>query len=210
MGTNQERLDALAYGNRKECLLHISRYFFAADKIGDLHAIYKIETVLDAACGLGYGSFILTANLPRAKVTGLDLAETAILHCRALYKRPNVEYVCADILEAPQVDAIVSMETIEHVADWQEVFSSLVTKSKVLIFSVPWKQMANSESKMYHKAFGLYDQSFLDLIPESHIAEWYCQRRVDTVVLPLEEINEEQRAFLIGVVRRDLGGPKKK
>jgi len=209
MGTNQERLDALAYGNRRECLLHISRYFFAADKIGELGAAYKIETILDAACGTGYGCLILIANHPGRQVTGLDLSETAILHCRALYARQNVKYLCADLLEAPQADAIVSMETIEHVANWQEVFSLLVVKSKVFIFSVPWKQMANSESKMFHKAFGLYDQSFVDLIPEDHIAEWYCQRRIDAAILPLEEIGEEQRAFLIGIVRKDIGAKKK-
>lgn len=210
MGSNQERLDALAYGNRQECFLHISRYFFAADKIGELRDAYKIETILDAACGLGYGCLILIANHPDKKVTGIDLSETAILHCRALYQRPNVEYVCTDILEAPGADAIVSMETIEHVANWQEVFSSLVVRSKVLIFSVPWKQMANPESKKWHRTFGLYDQSFADLIPEDRVAEWYCQRRFDAAILPLNDIGEEQRAFLIGVVRKKLEGAKKK
>lgn len=202
MGTNQERLDALAYGNRVECLLHISRYFFAADRIGEFQAGYNIQSILDAACGLGYGSLILGANHPRASIVGLDLSESAILHCKTLYQRPNVEFVCSDILDAPESDAIVCMETIEHIANWQEAFHSLVTKSKVLIFSVPWKQMANVESKKYHKAFGLYDQSFLDLIPEDYIAEWYAQRRVDTAILDLAEIPEQQRAFLIGVVRR--------
>ena len=209
MGTNRERLDALAYGDRKECLLHISRYFFAADKIGEMCEAYKIESILDAACGLGYGCLILIANHPNKRVTGLDLSETAILHCKALYARRNVEYVCGDILKAPRTDAIVCMETIEHVPNWQEVFAYLVATSKVLIFSVPWKQMANPESKMFHKAFGLYDQSFADLIPEDHVAEWYCQRRIDAAILPLEEIGEEQRAFLIGVVRKDIGAKKK-
>jgi SAM-dependent methyltransferase len=204
MSGQTERLDALAYGNRRECLLHIRRYFFAADQVGNYREAYEIETILDAACGHGYGCFILSGNHPTKRIVGIDISGAVIRSCKALYDRKNISYVQRDVNEAPKADAIVSMETIEHVPNWQDVFSHLVSVSKILIFSVPWKQLANPESKMFHKAFGLYDQSFADLIPEGKVAEWYCQRRYDAEILPISEVPEDIRAFLIGVVREKL------
>jgi len=195
-------MDALAYGHRTECLLHIARYFFTADKIGEFQAIYKIKSILDAACGLGYGTEILKRNHPDKEVIGLDHDEAAIAHCQALYTTGfGIKYICLDIMEAPAADAITSLETIEHIVDWQAAFAHLQRKSKLLIFSTPWKELATVAGKQFHRAFGLYDESFTDLIAPDRVVDWYCQRRLDARILPLEEVVEEHRSFLLGVVR---------
>ena len=69
--------------------LHLKRYEFAAPfcRGGD---------VLDAGCGVGYGSAFL-AGVAR-HVVGVDRDEQAIAYARERYARPNVEFRVGDLL----------------------------------------------------------------------------------------------------------------
>ena len=78
----------------------------------------KGRHVLDAACGVGFGSRILR-RAGAASVCGADLAEEALaLACRDHGGDPAVRFVRADCeaLETlgQKFDAVVSFETIEH------------------------------------------------------------------------------------------------
>jgi SAM-dependent methyltransferase len=93
-------------------MLHLERYRFAAELIGER------QTVLDAASGSGYGAQLL--GLRARQVIGLELNEHALAYARSHYPRPNVEYRRADLdlpldLPSDHVDLIVSFETIEHI-----------------------------------------------------------------------------------------------
>jgi SAM-dependent methyltransferase len=92
--------------------LHLKRYEFAAPWCRDAE-------VLDAGCGVGYGSAFL-GSVAR-HVVGVDRDEPAIAYARVRYSGPNVEYRVGDVLALgfpdTSFDAVCSFETIEHVDD---------------------------------------------------------------------------------------------
>ena len=92
--------------------LHLKRYEFAAP-------FCRGGEVLDAGCGVGYGSAFLGEVARR--VVGVDRDESAIAYGRERYGRPNVEFRVGDVLRLDagdaEFDAVCSFETIEHVDD---------------------------------------------------------------------------------------------
>ncbi|MGI9082076.1 MAG: class I SAM-dependent methyltransferase [Thermoleophilaceae bacterium] len=80
--------------------------------------------VVDMACGEGYG----TATLARraARVTGVDANPEAHEHARLRYSRPGVRFV-RDLVGrfSEQCDAVVFLQTIEHVHDPREVLGHI-------------------------------------------------------------------------------------
>jgi SAM-dependent methyltransferase len=92
--------------------LHLKRYQFAAPWCRDAE-------VLDAGCGVGYGSAFLGEVARR--VVGVDRDASAIAYARERYARPNVEFLVGDVLRLAftdaSFDAVCSFETIEHVDD---------------------------------------------------------------------------------------------
>ncbi len=94
---------------------HVARYMLASTfvRAGD--------TVLDVACGLGYGSAILAAASPAAQVIGIDSSAYAIDYARANYGAltPELEFDLGDAtdlthLDDVSIDFVASMETLEH------------------------------------------------------------------------------------------------
>lgn len=97
---------------------HLARYEWARQWIqpGDV--------VVDAACGLGYGSALMWDGTEAARITGLDISDSAVAYARASFVpgRPGVEYRVADVetwdgWADSSVDCIVSFETLEHLVD---------------------------------------------------------------------------------------------
>lgn len=92
--------------------IHEKRYYFA-------RPYCRGKRVLDAACGVGYGTALLAEEARH--VVGLDLSEDAIGYARKRYSAANIEFGVADLLdpqlEAASFDVVVSFETIEHVPD---------------------------------------------------------------------------------------------
>ena len=92
--------------------IHEKRYRFAAPYCAG-------KRVLDAGCGVGYGSALLAETA--GEVVGVDLSEEAIAYARTRYAMPNVEFRVEDLL-APRLgdasfDVVCSLETLEHLTD---------------------------------------------------------------------------------------------
>jgi ubiquinone/menaquinone biosynthesis C-methylase UbiE len=115
---------------------HVSRYAFAASfcRAG--------MRVLDAGCGTGYGSTVLS---PRAgPVLGLDLSEDAVCYAARRYGGPRVRFVVArcEALPVPDesCDLLVAFEVIEHLDNWREFLSEcrrVLGPGGVLFVSTP-------------------------------------------------------------------------
>lgn len=106
---------------------HLSRYIFASN------FIKKDSSILDCACGSGYGSKIL--SMESKKVLGVDLSQDAIDFANKNNCSDNIEFIQEDIgkldLEDDSLDAVVSIETLEHVP--HEIFLRFLEKvSKIL------------------------------------------------------------------------------
>ena len=105
---------------------HLKRYYFAANRVS------MGMRVLDAACGIGYGSQILWHVW--GDVDAADLSMDAIAQARCYY--PGPRYVRLDLEKAPDLpyDLTVSLETIEHLKH-PELFLNKIAGP--LIASVP-------------------------------------------------------------------------
>jgi SAM-dependent methyltransferase len=88
---------------------HLAVYRWIADRC-------RGRDVVDMACGEGYGTAVLAERA--ARVTGVDANPEAHEHARLKYTRPGVRFV-RDLVDsyAEPCDAIVFLQTIEHVED---------------------------------------------------------------------------------------------
>jgi SAM-dependent methyltransferase len=103
------------------------------------------KTVLDVACGEGYGSALLSRHA--AQVCGVDIAADAIAHGRTTYvSRTNLQLIEASCTQMPfdtaRFDMVVSFETIEHIHEQAAFLGEIKRVLKpdgVLILSCPNK-----------------------------------------------------------------------
>ncbi len=114
---------------------HYARYLFARGLVAG-------RTVLDIACGEGYGTALLAQVATEA--VGADIAAATILHARRQFPRPNLRFLAADARALPfpagQFDAVVSFETIEHVPDPEaclDAFARVLAPGGLLVVSTP-------------------------------------------------------------------------
>lgn len=96
---------------------HKARYEFAAEQLVKMNP----TLVVDAACGIGYGAYILAKALPSAKIVAFDLDEEALAYGSKYYALPNIEFRKQDLgcerFSLEGADAVVSFETLEHLED---------------------------------------------------------------------------------------------
>jgi SAM-dependent methyltransferase len=111
---------------------HLVVYEWIAERVGGLR-------VLDMACGEGYGTDVLARTA--AAAAGVDANPEAHEHARLRYRRANLRFV-RDLVEgfAEQADAVVFLQTIEHLQDPGAVlehFRSLVGDGGCVYVSTP-------------------------------------------------------------------------
>jgi len=117
---------------------HLHRYAFAAQWCAGAR-------VLDAACGEGYGSALLARDA--GEVVGVDISEEAVGHARSRYAgRDNLRFEVADCTQLPfedgAFDAVVSFETLEHIAGQEAMlaeFRRVLDPGGFLLLSSPDK-----------------------------------------------------------------------
>lgn len=133
---------------------HTMRYHWAAQYIR------THDVVLDAACGLGYGSHILSHNSGCARVVGIDNSDYAVHYAQNTYASSRVEFICQDATDLSRfadrsVHAVVSFETLEHLKDpavfLRECKRVLIPGGR-FICSVPnnWVDETGNDPNPYH------------------------------------------------------------
>ena len=108
---------------------HLAVYEWIADRV-------RGQSVADLACGEGYGSDVLAATA--ARVVGVDANPEAHDHARLRYRRANLSFQ-RGLVEAfdEQCDAIVFLQTIEHVEQPQALLEGFARVAPVSYVSTP-------------------------------------------------------------------------
>ncbi len=155
--------------NTELSIEHMHRYYAFLNLV-------KNKTVLDIACGEGYGSAILSQQA--TSVLGVDIDRECITCAKEKYKNeeyPNLHFQNGDVSALPAKDAefdmVVSFETIEHVdAVTQKKFlqeiKRVLTRDGMAIISTPDKENYSeryNHVNLFHKA-ELKRDEFYDLI----------------------------------------------
>jgi SAM-dependent methyltransferase len=92
--------------------------------------------VVDMACGEGYGAEVLARRA--REVTGVDANPDAFEHARLKYTRPGVRFVRNMIeLHSEPCDAVVFLQTIEHVPDPEGVLRHFKEMAGTVYVSTP-------------------------------------------------------------------------
>jgi SAM-dependent methyltransferase len=176
--------------------LHLKRYLFAGPYCAG-------KTVLDAACGTGYGSAELARGA--SSVLGVDADEGAIAYAQARYAGGNVAFEVMDVsslaLDDISIDVVVSFETIEHLDD-RDAFLREVTRvlrpSGTFIVSTPAaRRTTERPDNPFHRVEYSRDD-FVRLL-RAHFAEvdLFGQRRLQT-----RRHRALQRLDVLGLRRR--------
>lgn len=143
-----------AGGERSDA--HVIRYDTAS------RYIKSGDRVLDAACGLGYGSYVVRNLTNAEKIVGIDGSERCISYAEKVYGEPNkIEYKCGYLPDAlsgyedASFDVIISFETLEHVENpvaLIDEFHRILTPGGRLLVSVPndWSDETGRDPNPYH------------------------------------------------------------
>jgi ubiquinone/menaquinone biosynthesis C-methylase UbiE len=156
---NQQRLNMASKwtGERLETFVfssitfeHLHRYAFAQSYVSN-------KTVLDIACGEGYGSNLLAENAE--VVIGVDIDQLTIDAARSKYTKQNLKFQSGSVTEIPLpnnfFDVAISFETIEHTDQHGEMLREIkrvLKKDGILIISTP--------DKDYFAQFNTYNNPF--------------------------------------------------
>jgi 2-polyprenyl-3-methyl-5-hydroxy-6-metoxy-1,4-benzoquinol methylase len=183
---------------RESLALHVARYRFAAR-----HA--RPGRLLDLACGVGYGTRLVADEAAGVGLAlGVDVSERALAYARERYGRPGVEFRLGDGLrfEDPEgFDTIVSLETLEHVADPQRLIDRLVSLLRpggVLVASVPSTPTVDVNP---HHLHDFSERSFRRMFARHALCEVACLRQRQPVPLRVALARREER---LGDLRPDL------
>lgn len=131
---------------------HRERYRWAAEQVGEA------ALVLDAGCGVGYGSSMLGERVQR--VMGIDISQESIEYANRYWKNDKITFEVQDLHRLsfdndPVFDVVVAFESIEHLASPELFFLRLrpyVTRETRIFLSSP-NQAVNAfriERNPYH------------------------------------------------------------
>jgi len=179
---------------------HYKRYEFAC------RLLDRDMLVGDLACGTGYGT-VMMGNAVR-HAYGCDISPI-IRSIRKRYgKCDRVTFIQSDIFlvnEIPELNAIVSFETVEHfpdplVAKLFKKFNAMLCDKGLLVFSVPFIQPATSASRRHHKVFEIDEAKATRWVNDGgfEIQNFFYQNYLTHEILP----SVEPKDFMICVCRK--------
>jgi ubiquinone/menaquinone biosynthesis C-methylase UbiE len=136
---------------------HVARYLWAEKYVR------QGDRVLDAACGLGYGSYALAELSKASKITGVDGSDYGVDYARGSFcpLSPKLDFFAGYLPEClakypdGHFDVIVSFETLEHVEHPEALlmeFHRLLSPGGRIVVSVPndWSDETGEDPNPFH------------------------------------------------------------
>ena len=151
---------------------HRNRYTWAATKLPK-------GSVIDAACGIGYGSWILANE--GFYVRGVEIDPEAVEYGEKHYSHKNIYRQCVDLYDAHlSSDPVVAFECIEHVPDPLPILKKC---TGLLLASVPNEDVFPYKNYKFH--YRHYTKGeFEDLLNQAgfKVESWYGQEGPESEV----------------------------
>jgi len=160
--TPPERISADSWTTRHG---HIQRYALAAEWVSDG------EVVLDAACGIGYGSQLLTKD-KNIQYFGVDTEEgidKQFLH-NGWFSAQDLETWTPEF----EFDVAICFETLEHLKSYSHMVSWLKLAKRMIVVSVP--TIRTTHFNPYH----LHDFTVKDVL------QMFSEFDVEAIAQPTE------------------------
>lgn len=131
---------------------HLARYEWAKQYV-------KGKEVLDAGCGVGYGSAMLAEDA--SHVIAVDVEQAAIEYAKKTYNRKNLKFLVMDCttmgFHDRTFDLVVSFEVLEHISGSQVFVRELcrvLRDNGILMISTPnkrtWDLLGHRADNPYH------------------------------------------------------------
>ena len=168
-------------------LRHIERY--------GLIRQFLYGTVLDCACGVGYGTYLCSQNPDVEMMIGIDIDEGAIGWAKKCFGSDKIifEKCTIEDFSNPNIDILVSLETIEHLTD-PRILVSLAERCNVkeILMSFPTKKTTH-----YNK-FHYYDLTRQDIHDLFH------------KFVEIQSFNQANEFLILHLIRKEKQGTSKK
>jgi len=126
----------------------LNRYRWAASVVRKR----KLRRVIDAACGCGYGTRMMADAGGASTAVGIDVDEIAIKVAETYWTGCGVRFLQGDIRDIQfglAYDAVVSIETIEHVKEPLGLIEKFWDWAPVLIATVPHEKVVPFDPEVY-------------------------------------------------------------
>jgi len=132
---------------------HLVRYEFAKQFVSE-------KTVLDLACGTGYGSKLL-ADAGATKVIGVDVDSDVVKEASQKFGQDNIQYLedSAEKLEKiadDSIDLVTSFETIEHLKnpeDYLKALTRVVRYDGMVLISTPNRAVFQEKNHFHYHEY---------------------------------------------------------
>ena len=126
---------------------HLERYWLVRQ--------YCYGVVVDCACGVGYGSYIIQTNPDVSKVYGIDVSAESIRLAGEEFSTDKTNWVEADLkgggVFVGKANVLVSIETIEHLENPLDLVDmAIVSQADDIILSYPTKKSTNFNKYHYY------------------------------------------------------------
>lgn len=159
---------------------HRARYEWVASRFNGSRPV-----IVDAACGVGYGSAILAQA--GADVLAFDRSEAAVGYARAHYNHdPRITYFRGDAYTVDDLgpaNAVCAFEILEHLAKPGIALRRWAKMAKRLYVSVPNEDGFAFGGKILHHVRHYTRTEFADLLSANgwQVTEWWSQDGTDSV-----------------------------
>lgn len=147
--------------------------------------------IVDCACGVGYGTWLLAKNPDVTRAFGIDIDGEAIAAAQAEFTSPKIEFRQGDLASTKldAIDVLVSLETIEHLPDPADLLRFAQNASvREIVVSFPSKKTTHYNP---HHLWDLTTSDIVDIFAASYVPIRTFDYTFDTTFVHLAALDRK-------------------